>query len=371
MKKIVLAACLAVAYGYAGIVCAQTAPAAPATPGLGAVLAATPGLSVTGYVASSYTHFDTVPALRAFDTSQNGFKLNQAAATIAYLPSSGAGAQVTVIGGSDARILRQGETWSFNSTASQFDLNNAFVQYATGPVTVMAGKFSTLAGAEVVDPLNDNEISRSLLFWNMEPVGHTGLRASYTVDPALTVDAGVNNGWNFTSSPAGTAKTLELGASGTPNKLFSYSAAFYSGQSPLYGGFPTGTLQLLDLVGTINATDALSFVGNVDILSKDGAATGGGKGKANGVALYANYALTGQWMLSARGEYIDDKDGLITAIAGNKLKELTLAANYMPVKNLRLSGEVRQDRSDQPYFSKDGVAVNNQTSFALQAAYSF
>ncbi|NNM63439.1 MAG: porin [Burkholderiales bacterium] len=381
MKTRVLAVCIAAAYTYAGFASAQTAPAAPAAPAapsLGAVLAATPGLSITGYVASTYTHFDTTPALRAFDTSQNGFKLNQAAVTLAYLPTSGAGAQVTAIAGSDAKILRNGECYQNGSvncgSGGQFDLNNAFVQYATGPLTVMAGKFSTLAGAEVVNPAADNEISRSLLFWDMEPGTHTGVRAAYAVSGALTLTAGVNNGWNFTSAPAGTAKTIELGASGSPNKMFSYSGAFYSGQSPLYGGSPNGTLQLLDLVGTLNATDALNFVANVDILSKDdylGAGTG--KGKANGLALYANYSLTDQWMLSARGEYIDDKDGIVSGINGtsNKLKELTLAVNYAPVKNLKLSVEARQDKSDVAIFTKNGASTNNQTSLELQGIYSF
>ncbi|MBU6403918.1 MAG: outer membrane beta-barrel protein [Proteobacteria bacterium] len=376
MNKITLGACLAAAFGHGACADAQTvaAPAAPAAHGLGAVLAKMPDLSITGYVASTYTHFDTTPALRAFDTSQNGFRLNQAALTAAYLPSSGVGAQVTAIAGSDAKILRQGETSPFNSTSGQFDLANAFVQYATGPVTMMAGKFSTLAGAEVTNPALDANISRSLLYSDMEPTTHTGLRVVYAVNPALILTAGVNNGWNFTSSPAGTSKTLELGASGAPSKMFSYSAAFYSGQSPLFGGSANGTLQLLDLVGTINATDALSFEGNLDILSKDdylGPGMGTGKGKANGVALYANYKLAEQWMLSARGEYIDDKDGLITAIAGNKLKELTLTVNYMPVKSLKLAAEIRQDRSNHPYFLKNGVAVNNQTSLELQAVYSF
>ena len=375
MKTRVLAVCIAAAYAYAGFASAQTAPAAPAAPSLGAVLAATPGLSITGYVASTYTHFDTTsPLLRAFDTSQNGFKLNQAAVTLAYLPTSGAGAQVTAIAGSDAKILRQGETWPFNTTASQFDLNNAFVQYATGPLTVMAGKFSTLAGAEVVNPAADNEISRSLLFWDMEPGTHTGVRAAYAVSGALTLTAGVNNGWNFTSSPAGTAKTIELGASGSPNKMFSYSGAFYSGQSPLFGGSPNGTLQLLDLVGTLNATDALNFVANVDILSKDDyLGVGTGKGKANGLALYANYSLTDQWTLSARGEYVDDKDGIVSGTNGtsNKLKELTLAVNYAPVKNLKLSVEARQDKSDVAIFTKNGASANNQTSLELQGIYSF
>ena len=169
--------------------------------------------------------------------------------------------------------------------------------------------------------------------------------------------------------------------------MFSYSGVYYRGQSPLYGGSPNGTLQLLDLVGTFNATDALSFAANVDILSKDNAslANGGtGTGKANGLALYANYAVTSQWMVSARGEYIDDKDGIVTGNAmptgyafaptngaPNKLKELTLAVNYTPVSNFKLSAEVRQDKSDLAIFSKNGAPTNNQTSLELQGIYSF
>ena len=370
MKQHTLAVCLAAAFGSMAVAHADTAPAVPS---LAAVIGATPGLSITGYVASSYTHFDTTPAMRQFDTTQNGFTLNQASMTVSYLPSSGAGAAVTLVGGSDAQILRAGEL-SSGTTNAQFDVLNAYAQYAAGPLTLMAGKFSTLAGAEVVNPVSNNEISRSLLFYGMEPISHTGVRATYTVGDALTLTGGVNNGFNYTSTPSGTSKTIELGASGTPSKMFSYSAAFYSGDSPLFGGLSNGRVQLLDLVGTINATDALNFVANVDVLSKDGfQGAGTGTGKANGLALYANYSVNDKVTLSARGEYIDDKDGIVSNQAGqtNKLKELTLAASYMPVKSLKLTAEVRQDKSDLAMFADGATSSTKQTSVALQATYAF
>lgn len=378
MNKLTLVACLAAAFGSVTAAHAQTAPAAPAAaapavPSLGAVIGATQGLTVTGYVAASYTHFDTTPALRQFDTTQNGFTFNQAALTVSYLPASGAGAAVTLIGGSDAQIIRNGEL-SGSTTSAQFDVLNAYAQYATGPVTVMAGKFSTLAGAEVVSPVANSEISRSMLFTLMEPISHTGVRAAYAVSDALTLTGGVNNGFNYTSTPTGTSKTVELGASGTPNKMFSYSAAFYSGQTPLFGGSTNGTAQLLDLVGTINATDALNFVANVDVLSKDGyKGPGTGKGKATGLALYANYAVSDLIGLSARGEYIDDKDGIVSGMNGtsNKLKELSLAVNVMPSKNMKFTAEVRQDKADVAMFTKGSSTSSSQTSIALQALYSF
>ena len=369
MNKATLAACLATAFACPMLASAQTAPAAaasaPAVPSLGAVIAATPGLSLNGYVATTYTHFDTsTPAQRQFDTTQNGFTLNQASLTAAYLPTSGFGASVTLLGGNDATYLPGG---------SQMGVENAFVQYAQGNLTLLAGRLPTLAGMEVVSPLANNEISRSLLFFDLEPIFHTGVRASYAVDGALTVTGGVNDGFNRASPVTGASKTVELGASGSPTKMFSYSVAYYyTGTSAYYNSAVLSKEQLLDLVGNLNATDALSFGLNIDLVSKnDYNGIGTGTGKANGYALYANYAINDKYTLSGRGEYLDDKEGLVSGTLGtaNKLKELTLALNYAPVKNVKLSAEVRQDKSDLPIF--DSGAKDKQTSLELLAAYSF
>jgi len=368
MKKILCAVIFGSTFGIA--FGQTTTPAVTlSTPSLGAVLANTPGLSITGYVASTYSYFDTSSTyLRGFDNKNNGFSLNQAAVTIAYLPTEGFGAQVYAIAGNDAKVL--------NGNDSAFNLNNAFVQYAAGPLTVMAGRFGSLAGAEVVSPAGNNTISLGMLAWDMEPGYLNGLRANYTVSPALTLIAGVNNGW-VSPQPADTSKTIELGASGSPNSAFSYMADYYRGQSPLFGGSPTGVLQLLDLVGTLNITSALSFQADMALLSKDNVplARGGmGTGKANGLALYAKYAMTDQWSLGGRVEYIDDKDGMVSGVNGtaNKLKELTLAVNYTPMKNVKLAAEIRQDKSDNAIFTKkDGAPTAKQGSLELLAVYSF
>lgn len=372
MNKIAIAAAVAaVLASYTSAASAQTAaaPAAPAAPSLGAVLAATPGLSVTGYVAGSYTYFDTSSTLlRAYDNKVNGFSLNQAAATVSYLPSSGFGGAVNLIAGNDAKVL--------NGNDSTFYLNNAYMQYATGGLTLMGGKFSSLAGFESTNPLNDSTVSRGILFWDMEPGALTGVRASYAVSPALTVIGGVNNGW-VSPQPSNTSKTIELGLTGSPSSLFSYTADYYRGQSPLFGGSTNGVLQLLDLVGTFNVNSALTLGANVDLLSKDNvplASGGNGTGKSNGVALYASYALTSEWGVAARGEYVDDKDGMVSGTNGtaNKLKELTLAVNYTPMKNVKLAAEIRQDKSDTAIFTKkDGTPTTKQSSLELMAVYSF
>ena len=64
--------------------------------------------------------------------------------------------------------------------------------------------------------------------------------------------------------------------------------------------------------------------------------------KWDGVAAYVNYAINGQWRVSLRGEYVDDKDGFITGTP-QKLKEGTLTFGYAPLKNFELRLEARYD----------------------------
>jgi len=109
-----------------------------------------------------------------------------------------------VIAGEDARILHLAE----DGHDTSFDVRQAFLQYATGNLTVMAGKFVTLAGAEVINPTLNTNFSRSLLFFDSEPLTHTGVRAAYAMGE-FTFIGGVNNGWNSTSTSYG-SKTGEL-----------------------------------------------------------------------------------------------------------------------------------------------------------------
>lgn len=357
---------------------AGQASTTPAAPSLSAVLAATPDLSVNGYVEASYTHFDTLispsnPMLRAFDVRQNSFVLNQATLNLSYLPANGAGAAVVLRSGADARLQRYSESWPFNMPSTPFNVANAYAQYASGPMTVQAGKMWGLAGVESVATADTN-ISNSFLYWNLEPATVTGLRASYVISPAATAVVGVNNGWNFTSAVAQTSKTLELGLMGAMSKTVSYSLAMYRGQSPLFGGATNGDLQLIDATGTWNATQALSFQADfAHVTKQEYLGVGTGTGKADGLALYANYSFTPKWQLALRGETINDKDGIVTGVNGtsNHLRETTATINFQATPSLKLSTELRQDRSDLAIYAKSSGQSKSQTSLELQAVYAF
>src|SRR3954470_8801349 len=332
------------------------------------------GLTVSGYVAASYYASNGYPAnIHQFDTKHNTFQLDQAGLQVAYQPKEGFGALVDVIAGEDARLLHAAEDGNDNS----FDVRQAFLQYATGNLTVMAGKCVTLAGAEVINPTLNTNFSRSLLFFDSEPLTHTGVRAAYAMGE-FTLTGGVNNGWHSTSTDFG-SKTGELGVAWAPaSKLFALAANAYFGKNEAFDAERT----LIDIVATYNATSQLSFVLNFDWdQQQDGlidAAGGLHDASWNAAALYVNYAINDQFRVSLRGEYLDDEDGFVTG-AHQTLKEGTITLGYAPAKNFELRAEFRYDKSGAgtPTFFRtrptgsSSPDSDNLSEFALQAVYKF
>lgn len=343
-------------------------PAAAALPSLATVLGAS-GITESGYISASYYASNGYPGnIHQFDVKHNTFQIDQAGLLLAYQPTSGFGALVDIIAGEDARILHAAEDGHDNT----FDVKQAFVQYAAGPLTVIAGKFVSLAGAEVIAPTCNSNFSRSLLFFDSEPLTHTGIRATYALNGTLSVIGGINNGWNTTSTSYG-SKTGEAGIAWSPNKIFSITAQAYFGKALPYDAEKT----LVDVVATYNVNSALTLVVNADFNEQKDAFALHGDARWGGIAGYANYSLNDQWRVSMRGEYLDDRNGFLT---GNKqhLWEGTVTFGYSPVKSFELRAEGRYDRAQLESFYKTAIALaavtpdaRSLTGFAFQGVYKF
>lgn len=338
------------------------------------------GITANGYVAASYYDSNGYPFnIHQFDPYHDTFQLDEAGFTVAYQPKQGFGALVDMIAGEDAKILNEAEGGS-----GVFDVRQAFIQYATGPVTVIAGKFVTLAGAEVINPTQNTNFSRSLLFYDAEPLTHTGIRATFALSDTFNFIAGVNNGWNVMSTDYG-SKTGELGIGWTPNKTFSLTTQAYFGRTPFTddtGAPAEGEKTLVDLVATYNATSALTFILNVDWDRQDNAIAGLlGPSSATwyGAAGYANYAFNAQWRVSARLEYLEDEDGYLTGASdGQHLWEGTLTFGYDPTSNFELRIEGRYDTSQVNTFYRTTTAIaalapdgDSLSEIALQGVFKF
>ncbi len=332
------------------------------------------GISVSGYVDGAYTHFDTDAGTSAgvnyFDAdSSNTFRLKQAGLTIASQPAEGFGALVNLTGGTDATHIHSagsGTPATGGANTTDIDVTQGFVQYAGSGFTVIGGKFNTLAGAEVISPTGNTNISRSVAFLNALPFTHTGVRLSYAPSSTMTFYLGSNNGWDQLVD-GNKSKTTELGVSITPSDMISAALYAYSGGE----GSPSHTLSLIDAVVTIKPIAPLAIVLNYDSDKlKDGTATG--DAKVTALNVYFNYQVNDKLRTSLRLEQFDDKDGWKFGTVDNKIKGTTLTVGYAPNASFEVRGEIRQDKADAMIYTKDnGIATDKQQYFAVEGLYKF
>ena len=245
-------------------------------------------------------------ASRVFDTISRQPMLN--AINVQLQKNGAVFGKVELTAGTNANVIAS-YPYANNPNPLQtaFDVTQLYAGFTSGPFAVQAGKFETLAGAEVIeDPANAN-ISRSILFGYAIPFTHTGARLTYTASSLISLIAGVNNGWDNLKGPGG-PKTAELGLAYNGSRVLAHRAGYlgmerYSNaQWSATGDSPAGHRALVDVVGTYHATPKLTFVGNVDsgrqtavpLVDSTGAFIAGPLGVAtwNGFAGYAQYQIT-------------------------------------------------------------------------------
>lgn len=295
---------------------------------------------------------------RVFDNTNNTPQLHNFNLTAAY--AGPIGGKVELSFGDDADIIASYPK-SLHSpplgSGTQVDLTQAYLSFTGGAVSVLLGKFETLAGAEVIENTGNYNYSRSILFGYAVPFTHTGGRVTVAATPKLNLIAGLNKGWDTTSTLSANndsnSLTLELGGAWTPSKAFGLTAQGYTGKVPQGGNLLNMNRGLIDFVATFHATDALTFVLNGDNGSQTNV-PGIGTAHWDGVAGYVNYAFSPKFSAALRGEFFNDQQGFRTGLV-QQWKEVTLSGTYNLTSNLFVRGEVRGDRSNKLFFAnKDG-----------------
>lgn len=371
MQKTVLSVSVAAALAMPGLALAQAA--APAAPTLDKVLEAS-GIATSGYVDMGYTHANRnieSPNFsnRVFDSQNNSFVLRQVGLQMAKQPKEGFGGLVNVTIGKDAQVIK-----SFpDSSSSLFDITQGYLQYATGPLTVIGGKFTTLHGTEVIWSPGNANISRSMLFGAV-PFTHTGVRGTYAISDSFSVIGGLNNGWDqLTDQNKG--KTLELGVTATPIKPLSLAASYYGGQE--FSGITgvNGRRDSINFVGSYTVMEPLSVgIEYLRVTQKDAIIDAGGsnaKMTYYGLAGYVSYLFMPKLKGTLRAETFNDKDGFHFGMVDTKYREFTLTAAYLAADNFELRGEVRSDRATNAVFNDGGTLSKSLLTYAIQALYKF
>ncbi len=330
------------------------APAAPAAP--------SPKFVFGGLVDTYYMYNFTPPSGdnslqfpgpllgvgRAFDTNANSMTLALAKLTmnasldvVSLQLDLGYGSVGTIINNSI-----DGLPAAAAQAGNNFLVEQAFGEISLpGNLTLDFGKFTTTAGAEVIEANKNWLYSRSLLF-NAIPLLHTGVRANLKINDMVTVQGSVVNGWN--NDPDFNAwKTIGLSATITASPAASIIATTYFGKEgqpqPNPGATPGDLRFLLDLVGAFTVSPAFGLNLNIDYIK---AFDDVSSDYQVGGSLMGRYVISDHLNFAARGEYLATHYAAAPVIMTAETVsqgEVTAMLGIDVGKNFELRPEIRAD----------------------------
>jgi hypothetical protein len=258
---------------------------------------------------------------------------------------------------------------------SKYAVSSVFKQiqqaYATFPIkkvpgfrksTFDFGKFTTWAGAEVIEAKDNPMYSRSMLFLT-GPYTHTGARFQGEVNDLLTVKVALVNGWE-TINDNNNNKSFAVSLALTLPSKTAISVTTYQGKET---GKSSDWRQFYDLV-------VAQQVGKQLTLNLNSALGTEGDGTWYGASLFGVYTPVDSLKLTLRGEYFSDNKGLRTGFvdsSGNGAP-LSIAAGTLTVGvpmtehgELRLEG--RFDSADKEFFVGGTSKTQATAQFAALA----
>ena len=190
----------------------------------------------------------------------------------------------------------------------------------------------------------------------LEPLTHTGVRATYAVSDTVNVIVGVNNGWNYTDVAASGSKTGEFGATYAPNKMLLVCPHRLHRQGRFErqcrGQYPGAAAVADRLRRHLQCHLGADF----DPQHRRQAVIGDGSTGTDlnthatthqdGFAAYANYAINDNLRTSVRFEYLANH-GPDDTVHPSHIVEGTATIGYSPVKNFEVRGELRYDKAQE------------------------
>jgi hypothetical protein len=235
-------------------------------------------------------------------------------------------------------------------------------------LTIDAGYFGTIYGAEVAENYLDFNYTRGALYYAMQPFYHFGVKAAYAINDTVTVRAMVVNGANDivdeNDAPAVGAQ-LVLNDLGGVFDL--YAGVFYETGSDSNWGIET----FFDVVGSLTLGN-LTLLANFDynINRADGPTP---KASFWGMMGTAAYSITPEFGVAFRGEYLSDPDNVLwtstsaTPITDSfNLVTLTGTLDFKPLAHAIIRPEFRYETaSDDIYYDTDGAPASSWWTAAL------
>jgi len=323
-------------------------------------------VSVTGSVDTAYTYnlarpADRLNAYRVFDSRHNTMDLRLVDLIVqrpATLPGS-AGFRVDVDLGQDVPVFQA----SGLNPGGIVDLQQAMAIWVApvgSGLTLSAGKFVTLHGAEVIESADDWNSSRSFLFGYAIPFTHTGISAAYAWGPAFSATLALVNGWdNVVDNNRG--KTGHAMVKIAPD--VKASVVLSGSYGPEHTGRDGEMRWLGDAVCMAGPFGGVTLALNGDFAGDAAGGAGPDSGSYAhwaGAAAYLRYEPADAFAATARWEIFQDGQGARTGLH-QILREATLTLAYRPSAAFETRLEIRRDTSGAAVFSgSTGPGIKNQ-----------
>jgi hypothetical protein len=290
----------------------------------------------------------------SFTNSQNSFELGMASVRLDH--SIG---KVSVV--ADLGFGKRAEDFSYNDENTMLAIKQAYVSYqVSDKLKLTAGSFATHVGYELVDPYLNRNYSMSYMF-SYGPFFHTGVKA----DIAAGKSGFMVGVFNPNDLKTASFQQKMIGAQ------YSYAASdkwkFFLNY--IGGKLTENTnLQQIDAVLTGVITDKFSIGYNGTVQSQKAKDSLGKYGESDswwGSALYFNLDPSSKVGLTLRGEYFNDKKGVLGF--DSNIFATTLSVN-LKAGPLVFIPELRMENANNEVFAKESGEGTKSTFSALFAA---
>jgi hypothetical protein len=225
--------------------------------------------------------------------AQNGFGLNWLGVDMAYDGGEWA------LNGS----LRFGDAVATYGTGTLGPITNAYATWRpSDDISIDAGVFGTIYGAEVAESWQNLNYTRGELYFNYQPFWHTGVKAEYTTgDWTLRgLVANKANNSNLNQNP------LEVGVQAVYDGIDDVSVAIGALQTTAPNAAGTDFVDTFADLVVVYSKDKLTVVGNADF----NAGYGDNTEMFWGASLAAGYQFAPAFGAAVRGEIMgDDNNG--------------------------------------------------------------
>ncbi len=363
---------------------AATAPDTAAKPGTAAAAATPPSfltdLQVNTFASFGYNYNTNTPtsrlsSYRVFDSDDNTFNVDVAELVVQkpIAKPGDAGFRVDLeVGGA---IPEKEQSYGL-SVGRSADLQQAFLSYIAPLGSGMRldfGKFVTHMGTEVIegyDGFNDN-YTRSFLFNYAIPFTHTGVKASYALNSAVSAMVMVVNGWD-NAKDNNRSKSVGAQVVLVPVAPLTVYLNYIGG--PEKADTNAYVRNMYDLVANWKVLSNLSVGVNADYGKETGASllTPGADAIWKGIAGYTRLDVTSRFAMALRAETFHDEGGTRLGLTTpGTVGEFTVTPTYKLSDRFLVRSDVRFDSANSPLFVKNSGHSDKQTTISTNLIFVY